>query len=83
MHEERVAAFKKKQIGKRSWMDPDFDSEEEYGQEGSKAGSDGESSDAVSDVRSGSALGSHTPSSESEDEDAEPEPKLTDNYIMD
>jgi hypothetical protein len=82
MHEERVAAFKKKQRGKRSQMDPDFDSEEEYGQEGSKC-SDNESSEEVSDVRSGSALGSHTPSSESEDEDAEPAPKLTDNYIMD
>ena len=65
-------------------MDPDFDSEEEYGAEGQeKSDDDAESSDAVSDVRSGSDLGTHSPTEESSDEDAEPAPKLTDNYIMD
>lgn len=60
-------------------MDSDFDSEEEYGQENS----DAESSEAVSDVRSGSDLGSRSAESESEDENAEPEPKLNDTYLMD
>lgn len=60
-------------------MDSDFDSEEEYGDENN----DSESSEAVSAVRSGSDLGSHSASSESEDEDAEEAPKLTDTYLMD
>jgi len=78
MHAEKVAEYKKKK-GRKSQMDPDFDSEEEYGKEGDDAAS---SSSEASSVRSGSALGSHTPT-ESEESEQEPEPQLADNYIMD
>jgi hypothetical protein len=79
LHAEKVKEYKKNQKKSRTQMDSDFDSEEEYGQENS----DAESSEAVSDVRSGSDLGSHSAESESEDKNAEPEPKLNETYLMD